>query len=104
MSAQFSCTINALNDRETLSRDRYPRRLHHYFERACDADPSALALVCGTEQFTYAELDVRANRLANYLARHEIGAGNRVGLLLERSVEAYVALLAALKCGAAYVP
>jgi non-ribosomal peptide synthetase-like protein len=82
-----------------------PRALHQFFERTCDRTPDALALVCGTEQLTYAALDARANRLARYLmARHGVRPGARVAILLERSTYTYVALLAVLKSGAAFVP
>ncbi len=79
-------------------------RLHHVFERTRDATPDALALVAGDERLSYAQLDARANRLAHHLARRGVRPGGRVGLLLERSAHTYVALLAVLKCGAAFVP
>ena len=45
-----------------------------------------------------------SNRLAHLLAGHGVGPGQRAALLLERSAEAIVAILAVLKTGAAYVP
>ena len=53
---------------------------------------------------TYRELDEAANRLAHLLAAHGVGTGQCVALLLERSAEAVVAILAVLKTGAAYLP
>jgi non-ribosomal peptide synthetase-like protein len=47
---------------------------------------------------------MQANRLAHYLARQGAGPETRVGILLGRSLEMYVALLAVIKTGAAYVP
>src|SRR5262245_34780729 len=80
------------------------RRLHHLFEQSADRAPGQVALVCGGERLTYADLDRRANRLAHHLIAGGVSPGSRVGLLVERSVEAYAALLAVLKCGAAFVP
>src|SRR5262245_47152258 len=79
-------------------------RLHHLFEQSAERTPNQTALVCGSDRLSYAELDQRANRLAHHLAARGVGPGSRVGLLVERSVEAYAALLAVLKCGAAFVP
>ena len=53
---------------------------------------------------TYRELDEAANRLAHLLAGQGVGPGQRVALLLPRSAEAIVAMLAVVKTGAAYVP
>jgi amino acid adenylation domain-containing protein len=66
--------------------------------------PDAPAVLQGEETLTYAELHRRANRLAHRLRRMGVGPDRRVGLLLERSPEAVVALLAVLKAGGAYVP
>ena len=53
---------------------------------------------------TYRELDEAANRLAHLLAGHGAGPGGCVALLLSRSAEAVVAIMAVLKTGAAYLP
>ena len=53
---------------------------------------------------TYRELEEAANRLAHLLAGHGAGPGQCVALLLERSAQAVVAMLAVLKTGAAYLP
>src|SRR5262249_45692584 len=66
--------------------------------------PDAVAISCGALSMTYRELEQAANRLAHLLAGHGVGPGGRVALLLERSAEAIVAILAVLKTGAAYVP
>jgi non-ribosomal peptide synthetase component F len=78
--------------------------LHELFERQAGLCPDAPALVCRGEQMTYGELERRANQLAWRLRRGGVGHGDCVGLLLPRSADVYVALLAILKAGAAYVP
>ncbi|WP_082281998.1 non-ribosomal peptide synthetase, partial [Mycobacterium colombiense] len=66
--------------------------------------PDAVAISCGEHSLTYRELDEAANRWAHLLADHGAGPGECVALLLSRSAEAIVAILAVLKTGAAYLP
>ncbi|HKR11861.1 MAG TPA: amino acid adenylation domain-containing protein [Pyrinomonadaceae bacterium] len=78
--------------------------LHHAFETQVEKTPNAVALVSGPHDFSYQELNRRANRLARYLQTLSVGPETRVGLLLDRSPEMIVSLLAVLKAGGAYVP
>ena len=78
--------------------------LPEYFEQTCDWRQQETAVICGSSQLTYQELDQRANRLAHFLISHGIGEGNPIGILLERSLDTYIALLGVLKAGAAFVP
>ncbi|MBA4386557.1 MAG: D-alanine--poly(phosphoribitol) ligase [Verrucomicrobia bacterium] len=55
-------------------------------------------------RLTYGELDSRSNSLARLLTGRGVGRGERVGVMLPRTGEAIVAIFAALKSGAAYVP
>src|SRR3954449_5952623 len=64
----------------------------------------AVAISCEGRSMTYGELDEASNRLAHLLIGLGAGPGERVGLLLNRSAEAVVAMLGVLKTGAAYVP
>jgi natural product biosynthesis luciferase-like monooxygenase protein len=66
--------------------------------------PDRVACIAGAEQRTYAEIDAAANRLAHRLGALGVGRGDRVGVLLDRSVDLPAALLGILKAGAAYVP
>ncbi|MDR3663458.1 MAG: AMP-binding protein, partial [Mycobacterium sp.] len=66
--------------------------------------PNAVAVTCEGRSLTYRELDEAADRLAHLLAGAGVGLGQRVALLLPRSAEAIVAMLAVAKAGAAYVP
>jgi len=66
--------------------------------------PDAVALTAGELSMTYRELDDVSNRLAQLLIGRGAGPGRRVALLLPRSAEAVVAIMAVTKTGAAYVP
>jgi amino acid adenylation domain-containing protein/FkbM family methyltransferase len=66
--------------------------------------PDGVALSFEGERLTYAELNRRADRLARLLRRRGIRPEAVVGVLMERSVEMVVALLAVLKAGGAYLP
>ena len=81
-----------------------PELLHEIFETQADARPHQTAILAAHETVNYADLEARANRLARHLRRLGIGRGAIVGHLLPRSPDAYAALLAILKAGAAYVP
>ncbi len=62
--------------------------------------PDEVALVCDGLSMTYRELDEAADRLAQLLAAHGASPGECVALLLPRSAQAVVAILAVLKTGA----
>ena len=66
--------------------------------------PEAVAITFEGRSMTYREVEEAANRLAHLLAGQGAGPGQCVALLLERSAEAIVAMLAVLKTGAAYLP
>ncbi|HNB00044.1 MAG TPA: AMP-binding protein, partial [Marmoricola sp.] len=66
--------------------------------------PDAVAVTFEGRGMTYRELDEAANRLAHLLVDQGAGPGQCVALLLPRSAQAITAILAVLKCGAAYVP
>ncbi|HKJ11678.1 MAG TPA: non-ribosomal peptide synthetase, partial [Ornithinimicrobium sp.] len=58
----------------------------------------------GSARRQYDDLDVRANRLANHLLHAGLRTGSRVGVFIERSLDLYVGLLAAMKSSATFVP
>ncbi|GAA4994431.1 amino acid adenylation domain-containing protein [Pseudonocardia tropica] len=74
------------------------------FGRWVRSRPDAEAVVCRDRSLSYAELDREANRLARALLAAGVGPESPVAVLLGRDVEMVVAMLAAFKAGAAYVP
>ncbi|MGW2254320.1 non-ribosomal peptide synthetase [Kitasatospora sp. NPDC001660] len=67
-------------------------------------DPTAVALVAGTERITYGELDRRVSELAERLRAAGVEPGQPVAAVLPRGVDSVVALLACLRHGAVYAP
>jgi amino acid adenylation domain-containing protein len=78
--------------------------IHELFEQQAAAKPEAVAILFKDERLTYRELNERANRLAHHLRRLGTGPESLVGVCLERSAEAIVAILGILKAGGAYLP
>jgi amino acid adenylation domain-containing protein/FkbM family methyltransferase len=78
--------------------------VHELFEQQAARTPDVPAVVFRGEQLTFAELNMKANRLAHQLRRLGVGAEVPVALCVERSVEMLVGVLAILKTGGAYVP
>jgi amino acid adenylation domain-containing protein len=74
------------------------------FQAQVSLTPDADAVVFEGAVMSYAELNVRANRLAHLIAAKGIGPEDLVAVALPRSPELIVALLAVLKTGAAYLP
>lgn len=66
--------------------------------------PDRTAVVDGDRTATYAELDATSNRLARLLAAHGARPGDRIGLYLEKSLEALTGIYGILKAGGTYVP
>ncbi|HEY4059961.1 MAG TPA: amino acid adenylation domain-containing protein, partial [Kofleriaceae bacterium] len=73
-------------------------------EAQVDRTPDAIAVECEGSHLTFRELDVRANQLAHALRARKVGTDQPVLVLLERSLDLAVAILAIAKAGAAYLP
>src|SRR2546421_3778539 len=84
----------------------YPRDkcMHELFEQHVREAPGAIAVVCGPRKLTYAELNCKANQLANYLRKLGVCPDVLVGICMYRSLEMIIGILGTLKAGAAYVP
>ena len=99
---EASCQSDAHDEGE---RRRDPiARLHDLFGQTAGRFPERIAVSCRGQEWTYQDLDLASNRLARLLRARGVERGDHVGLFLPRGAEVYVALLAILKTGAAYVP
>ena len=72
-------------------------------EYAVDAVPDRVALICGDEQLTYAQLEEKANRLAHYLLDQGVQKDDKVGLYCRNRNEIVIAMLGIVKAGAILV-
>ncbi|MGW2418659.1 non-ribosomal peptide synthetase [Streptomyces sp. NPDC001709] len=79
-------------------------RAHELFEQRVRAHPQAVAVVHGEHEWTYGELDQRANRLARALLARGLGREDVVAVVTERNLDWPAAVLAVFKAGGAYLP
>lgn len=84
----------------------YPRdkTITQLFEEQVEKTPDNIAVVFEDQKLTYRELNERANSLANYLRSQKIGRNDIVGIMVNRSLEMIISILAVLKSGACYIP
>jgi long-chain acyl-CoA synthetase len=66
--------------------------------------PGKVALICGTQQYTYGQLEDWSSRFAAYLRSCGVRRGDRVATFLDNGIEATVSIYAAWKCGAVFMP
>ncbi|BAZ70600.1 McyC protein (plasmid) [Fischerella sp. NIES-4106] len=78
--------------------------LHQLFEDQVERSPNAVAVIFKDQQWTYKQLNEKANQLAHYLQTKGVKPEVLVGIFIERSIEMLVGLLGILKAGGAYVP
>ncbi|MGF9966588.1 amino acid adenylation domain-containing protein [Bacillus rhizoplanae] len=84
----------------------YPRKktISQLFEEQASKTPEQVAVICEGRSYTYQELNGKANSLARILSEKGVGADSIVGLMMDRSIEQIVGMLAILKAGGAYMP
>ena len=84
----------------------YPRdkTITQLFEEQVEKTPDNIAVVFENQKLTYRELNERANSLACYLRENGIERNNIVGIMVKRSLEMIISILAVLKSGACYIP
>ncbi len=73
-------------------------------EGQCLAHPDRICVGDGSRTLTFGELDERSDRLARRLVLSGVEPGSIVGICLDRSIAAIIAVVGTLKVGAAYLP
>lgn len=82
----------------------YPKsqRIIDLFENQVKLTPNKTALIFGNEKYSYKELEIKVNKLANHLRNY--GKNEVIGIMMDRSSELIISILAVLKSGAGYLP
>ncbi|PEF61862.1 amino acid adenylation domain-containing protein [Bacillus cereus] len=78
--------------------------IQELFEKQVEQSPDFAAVVYKNQKLTYKELNTKANQLAHYLRKKDVGPETMVGICVERSLEMIVGLLGILKANGVYVP
>ena len=94
--------LKGFNDTETEF--ERGKTIHGLFEEQAEHRPDNVAVVMNERQLTYRELNERSNRLARKLREKGVEADQLVAILVERSLDMVVGILAILKAGGAFVP
>ncbi|PCH07943.1 AMP-dependent synthetase/ligase [Penicillium occitanis (nom. inval.)] len=114
VNAQLPSTVLSIENSDYLHLDNLPH-LGYHVEQLASNEPTRCAIEFihhfdpGTGSImvtamSYNELNSQSNRLAHHLLSSGISSGDLVAIILDKSVELYVAILAVIKIGAGYVP
>ncbi|MFJ4573932.1 amino acid adenylation domain-containing protein [Streptomyces sp. NPDC088846] len=93
-----------LNTHNDTAHPYTPGLLHERITASAARNPDAVAVRCGDEELTYAELERRANHVAAALMARGVTVETPVGVLCERGTILLPVLLGILRTGAHYVP
>lgn len=115
--ADFNCKISDLimldeKERELILSDFCSLKLDYsenktiseLFEEQVKRTPDNIAVEFMEKSITYQELNEKSNKLANFLIKNGIVSETVIGVMLDRSIEMIVSLIAILKAGGAYLP
>lgn len=92
--------MSVINERSNFVFEFHP--VTKLFEEQVQLHPDKCAVVSGKESFTYAQLNERANKIANSLVEKGVGREIIVGVVLERCCDFYAVRQGILKAGGAF--
>jgi amino acid adenylation domain-containing protein/non-ribosomal peptide synthase protein (TIGR01720 family) len=100
--ARYHEIVEVWNETE----EDYPRdkTIHELFEEQVERTPDRVAAHDNTQSITYSELNKKANQLARYLKSKGIGIDDPVIVVMDRSIDLIISILAISKSGGVYVP
>ena len=77
--------------------------VQEFLERTASRTPDKIALICGAQRLTYADIEAKANSFAAYLVNMGFHRGDRMAIHLANSVEAVISIFGTLKAGGVFV-
>ena len=80
------------------------KSIKQIFEDQVKNSPEDIALVFNNESLSYSELNNKSNSLANYLIKYGVQKGDIIPVLMDRSIDLIISMLAIIKSGAIYLP
>ncbi len=94
--------LNVFNDTKT----DYPadKTIVQLFEEQVEKTPDSIAVVFEEVEFTYRELNERCNKLSRFLVEKGISRNCKVAIMIDRSFEMIISVIAVIKAGGVYVP
>ena len=92
----------SVDDLNLVELDEY--RLNKIFEKQVELYPHDLAISAEDGDFTYEELNNRANKIANALIKRGVVAEDKVMFILKRDSNVFASIFGILKSGAAFIP
>jgi len=99
---EYKIILNDFNN--TTSYYEKEKTIHEMFQQQVEKVPNNVAVMFEGKQLTYLELNKKSNQLAELLRDRGVKPDDRVCLLLERSVEMVIGIMAVLKAGGSYLP
>ncbi len=100
-----SCKQGGEQEGEQKSeKEHEQKQLLDYFYKQVADFPDSQAVVVGSDSITYSDLDDKSTQLAHYLSGCELDRAAPVAILMDKSIDLIVAVLAVWKSGLAYLP
>ena len=78
-------------------------QVEQFLEQSVERFPEKVALISGSQRYTYRQIEEQSNRIALSLTASGVARGDRVAIVLPNSLETVVAIFASLKAGAVFV-
>ena len=94
--------LNQFNETKVEYEEK--KSISQAFEEQVEKTPDNVAICFGDKELTFKELNEKANSLARYLREKGIGRNDIVGIMVSRSLEMIIGILAVIKAGGAYIP